>query len=189
MLDYSEITPKKCIIFDNEPYEVLSSHVFRKQMRKPVNQTKLRHMITGRIVEQSFHQAEKVREADIETKEIKYLYASRGESWFCDASDPSKRFTLTDAVLEGKQKFLKPNTLVEAMVFAEAVIGVRLPIKVELLVKEAAPAVKGNTVQGGTKQVVLETGATLNTPMFINEGDIIRINTETGDYVERVDKK
>jgi elongation factor P len=189
MLDYSEITPKKYIIFDNEPYEVLSSHVFRKQMRKPVNQTKLKNMISGRIVEQSFHQAEKVHKADIDTKEIKYLYASRGEFWFCDAHDSSKRFTLDENILEGKEKFLKPNSIVEALMFEGTAIGVRLPIKVELTVKEAAPAVRGNTVQGGTKQVVLETGATLNTPMFINEGDIVRVNTETGEYAERVDKK
>jgi elongation factor P len=75
------------------------------------------------------------------------------------------------------------------MVFDDAVIGIRFPIKMELLVKEAAAAVKGNTVQGGLKQVILETGATVNVPMFINEGDLIRINTETGTYAERVDKK
>jgi elongation factor P len=75
------------------------------------------------------------------------------------------------------------------MSFEDRIIDIRLPIKVDLAVKEAAPAVRGNTVQGGSKQVVLETGATINTPMFINEGDLIRVNTETGEYTERVDKK
>jgi elongation factor P len=74
------------------------------------------------------------------------------------------------------------------MVFNDEIIGIHLPIKVDLKVTEAAPAVKGNTVQGGSKLVTLETGATVNVPMFVNEGDILRINTETGEYTERVTK-
>ena len=77
----------------------------------------------------------------------------------------------------------------DASVGAGKIISVRVPIKVELLVKEAPPAVRGNTAQGGTKQIVLETGATVNAPLFIGEGDLVRINTEVGQYVERVDKK
>lgn len=188
IIDYNEIKPGKCIVLNGEPYAVMSSHVAQKQKRRPTNQTKLKHLVTGRVIEQTFQQSDKGEEADIETKEIKYLYTNKGESWFCDAKDPSDRFKLEDSVLEGKQVFLKPNTIVDAMIFDEKVIGVRFPIKVELLVKEAAPAVRGNTVSGGSKQVVLETGATLNVPLFINEGDLIRVNTETGDYAERVDK-
>jgi len=84
---------------------------------------------------------------------------------------------------------MKPNMIVEALVFDEKIIGIKLPIKMDLKVTEAPPAVKGNTAQGGSKQITLETGATLFAPLFINEGDIVRINTETGEYVERVDKK
>jgi len=158
-------------------------------MRKQQNQTKLRSLLTGKVIPASFHAADKAEEADIETKEIKYLYKNRGETWFCEASDPSKRFALSDAVLEGKDRFLKVNSIVTAVIFnEETIIGIRTPIKVDLVVKEAAPAVKGNTVQGGTKQIVLETGATINVPMFINQGDVLRINTETGEYTERVGK-
>lgn len=84
---------------------------------------------------------------------------------------------------------MKPNMTVEALVFDEKIIGIKIPIKMELRVTEAPPAVKGNTAQGGSKLITLETGATLNAPLFINEGDTVRINTETGEYVERVDKK
>lgn len=188
MLEYNEVTPKKCIILDNQPYEVLSSHVFRMQMRKPVNQTKLRNLITGKVTERSFHQSETLEEADIESKNIKYLYKNRGESWFCEEKDPSKRFTLSDAIFADGAKYVKPNSLVEAMVFDEKIIGVKLPIKVDLKVTEAQPAVKGDTAQGANKTVVMETGFTLNVPLFINEGDILRINTETGEYAERVGK-
>ena len=196
MLEYNDILPKKVILLNNEPYEVLDAHVFRKQQRKPVNQTKLRHLVTGKVTEQAFHVSEKVAEADLSTKQIKYLYTNRGEYWFCAEQNPAERFTLPESTVGLGGKFLKPNTVIEGLVFDDPsdddegkIISLRIPIKVELLVKEAPPAVKGNTAQGGTKLIVLETGATVNAPLFINEGDVVRINTETGDYVERVDKK
>ena len=188
MLDYNAILPKKFIVLDGEPYEVISSHVFRKQQRKPVNQTKLKNLITGKVTERSFHQSEKADEAEIESKSIKYLYANKGEAWFCEENDPSKRFAIPEATVGSALQFIKANSLIDALLFNEEIIGVRPPIKVELKVKEAAPAVKGNTAQGATKQVVLETGATVNVPLFVNEGDILRINTETGEYTERVEK-
>ena len=188
MLEYNEVTVRKYIIFENEPYECLDSHVFRKQQRKPVNATKLRNLLTGRIVEHSFHVSDKVEEAEITTKEVKYLYTNKGEYWFCEANDPSKRFQLAAVMLGDQAKFLKPNSIVTALVFDEKIFGLKLPIKMELKVTEAADAVKGNTVQGGTKQVTLETGAVINVPMFVNQGDVIKVNTETGDYVERVGK-
>jgi elongation factor P len=89
-------------------------------------------------------------------------------------------------VLGEGRKFLKPNSLIEAKGFEGNIFGINLPIKIELKVTEAPPAVKGDTAKGGNKLVTLETGATVNAPLFVNEGDIIRINTETGEYVERV---
>ncbi len=189
MLDYNEITAKKCIIYQGEPWEVIESHVARKQAMKPQNQTKLKSLISGKVLSVSFHAAEKAMEADIESKELKYLYSGKGMSWFCDPKKPSDRLSLKTEILEGKEGFLKMNTEVTAMLFDEKVIGIRLPIKVELLVTEADNAVKGNTISGGTKKVVLETGAIINVPMFINEGDVLRINTDTGEYSERVTKK
>ncbi len=188
MLEYNEITVHKVIIFEGEPYEVLTSHVFRKQQRKPVNATKMRNVMSGRIVEYSFHVNEKAEEADIEKKQVKFLYANKGEYWFCEANDPSKRFELDEELIGDAKKFLKPNMLVDVKVFEEKYIGVALPIKMELKVKEAAPGVKGDTAKGGMKRVVLETGAIIDAPLFVQEGDVLRINTETGEYVERVGK-
>jgi len=189
MLNYNEIVQKKCIVLDGAPYEVLASHVFRKQQRKPVNQTKLKNLITGKVTEYSFHQAETAEEADLDERSIKFLYATRGEYWFCEANDPSVRFSLPHEIIGDAGRFLKVNTSVLARMFDEKIIGVKLPIKMDLMVKEAPPGTKGNTAQGGNKQVVLETGATINVPLFINEGDIIRINTDTGEYAERIEKK
>jgi elongation factor P len=186
MLEYNEIKPRKYIIMDGDPYEVLSSHVFRKQQRKPVNATKLKNLITGKVTEYSFHQSEKAEEAEIDKRSIKYLYHNRGEYWFAEASDPSKRFQFDEATVGETIKYVRQNSLVDLLSFQERILGIEVPIKVELKVTEAPPAVKGNTATGGTKVVTLETGATINAPLFVSEGDVVSVNTETGDYVERV---
>lgn len=186
MFEYNEIVERKFITLDGAPYEVVSSHVFRKQQRKPVNATKLRNLITGKITERSFHQSEKVDEAEIITREIKYLYSNKGEHWFSEINDPSKRFKLETDMVGAQGKFLKQNSIVKALVFNDNIIGLKLPVKVDLKVTDAPPAVKGDTVTGGSKQITLETGAIINAPLFINEGDVIRINTETEEYAERV---
>lgn len=186
MLEYNEITVGKFIIFNGEPWEVLASHVFRKQQRKPVNATKLRSLITGRITENSFHASEKVEEAEIETKDIKFIYLAKGEYWFHEINDQSKRFSLKEEQIGYGGKFLKKDAVAKAMIFQDKIISVKLPIKVELKVIDAPPSTRGNTAQGGNKVVKVETGATVNAPLFINEGDTIRVNTETGEYVERV---
>ncbi|MEK7613433.1 MAG: hypothetical protein AAB439_00975 [Patescibacteria group bacterium] len=188
ILSYNEILPKKVIIYNNEPFEVLSSWVFRKQQRKPVNQTKLRAIKTGKVLEISFHQTETVEEADVEKKEFVYIYKAKGEVWFHEVGKPQNRIALGEEMVGQQIQYVKEKSVVTALVWDESVIGIQIPIKVELMVKEAPPAVKGNTAQGGSKQVVLETGAVVNTPLFINEGDIVRLNTETGEYVERVSK-
>ena len=186
MLEYNEITERKYIIYEGQPYEVLSSHVFRKQQRKPVNATKLKNMITGRVTEYSFHQSEKAEEAELEEKQISFIYEQKGEYWFHEANDKSKRFPLTETQVGLGAKFMKAGTTAKAMLFNEKIIGVKLPIKMELKVVEAPPAIKGNTAQGGNKVIKLETGATVNAPLFIEEGNTIVVNTETGEYVERV---
>ncbi|OHA60258.1 MAG: hypothetical protein A2589_03790 [Candidatus Vogelbacteria bacterium RIFOXYD1_FULL_46_19] len=185
MLEYNEIRPRKFIVWNNEPYEVLDSHVFRKQQRKPVNQTKLKNLITGKVVEQSFHQSEKVEEADLHSRAVKYLYSNRGEFWFAEPTNPKERFTLEENLVADKIKYVRANDEVELLSFNDKAIGLSVPIKVKLKVTEAAPAVKGNTAQGATKQITVESGATLNVPLFVNEGDIVEINTETGEYVGR----
>lgn len=185
-LEYDEIKERKYIVLDGEPWEVINSHVFRKQQRKPVNATKLKNLITGKVTERSFHVSEKVEEAEIEKREVKYLYNNRGQFWFSETNDPSKRFSLEEETVGSAGKFLKANSVIEVNSFDEKIIGVQIPIKVDLKVTEAHEAVRGNTAQGATKQVVVETGATVNVPMFIKEGETIRINTETGEYTERV---
>jgi len=189
-LQYSEIREKKIIIHDDEPCEVVESHVARTQQRKPQNQVKLKSLISGKVFPATFHVADSTDEADIIKRDITFLYYNRGEYWFCDPEDKSKRFKLDKILIGNATKFLKQNGNVTALIWdnddEEIIIKVTLPIKMELKVKEAPPAVRGDTSKSGNKIIILENGTTLNAPMFINEGDIIRVNTETGEYVERV---
>lgn len=188
VLAYNEISLKKVVVFNNEPCLVMASHVFRKQQRKPVNITKLKGLISGRMYEQTFHQNETAEEADMETKKIEFIYENRGEYVFCPVGKPSERFSLSPDLVGDQGHFLKPKSEIDALVYDDKIIGVKIPIKVDLVVKHADPAVKGNTSSGATKEVTLETGAHIHVPMFINEGDVIRVNTESGEYTERVDK-
>ena len=146
----------------------------------------MRNLKSGKVTEQSFHVSEKVEEAEIENRDVKYLYENRGEYWFCEPEDPAKRFKIDSNLIGQEIKFIKTNSILTGLVFDDEIIGVKFPIKVELKVTEAHDAVKGNTAQGGTKTVVVETGATVNVPMFVKEGETIRINSETGEYAERV---
>ncbi|MEN9920656.1 MAG: hypothetical protein RL538_549 [Candidatus Parcubacteria bacterium] len=188
VLSYNEITLKKVILHEGEPYLVVASHVFRKQQRKPVNITKLKGLKSGRVLEVTFHQNETVDEADMETRTVTFIYRKPGEFWFHTAGKPADRFTLSEDLVGDQGRFLKERTDMDAVVFEDEVIGLKFPIKVELKVKETMDAVKGNTSNSALKEVTLETGATIMAPMFINTGDIISINTETGDYSERVEK-
>lgn len=188
VLAYNEITLKKVILHNDEPSVVLASHVFRKQQRKPVNITKLKGLISGRVIEHTFHQNENATEAELEKKTITFIYKSKGEYWFHEKNNPRERFSLSEDLVGDQGKFIKEKTDLDALVYDEKIIGVTIPIKLELTVTEAMAAVKGNTSSGAQKEVTLETGANIMVPMFINEGDIISINTETGSYSERVQK-
>src|SRR3989344_4169973 len=155
ILSYNEILSKSIITYNNEPYEVLSSHIFRMQQRKPVNQTKLRHLVSGKVVEISFHQNETVTEADVGTMQALYLYTNRGESWFAETGNPKNRFSFLENIVRDKVQWLTQNSPVDVLTYEEKPMAIKIPVKVDLEVKDAPPAVKGNTVTGGTKLVEL----------------------------------
>jgi elongation factor P len=193
MLAYNEATIRKIIMHEGEPYEVLASHVFRKQQRKPVNATKLKNLLNGRVVEHSFQVSDKIDEADISKRPVKFIYAQKGELWFHPDGKPADRFTIAADLIGDKLQWMRPGDTYNAIIWTneddeEQIIGVAIPIKMDLKVKEAAPAVKGNTSSGALKTIVLETGAEINVPLFINEGDSVTVNTETGEYVGRAEK-
>lgn len=189
-LDYSDIRPKKTIMYNAEPHEVLEYHVARTQQRKPQNQVKLRNLINGKVIPATFHAADTVEEADISRKPAVFIYEAKGEYWFHFEGDAKNRFKMDTNLIADSAKWLKPNFVVDTLIWTnedddEVIIGVRVPIKVTLMVREAPPGIKGDTSSGGGKLVTLETGATVTTPLFISAGDLVIINTDTGEYVER----
>jgi len=171
---------------DGMPYEVIETHFLRMQQRKAVVQTKIRNLITGKLLDRNFQASDNFEEAEITKKNAMFIYESRGEYWFHEEGNPKARFSLSEELVGDQGQFLKPNTKVMTLTFQDKVIKVEIPIKMEFKVTEAPPSIKGNTAQGGTKQVTIEGGAKVNVPLFINEGEMIRINTQTGEYVERV---
>jgi elongation factor P len=187
MLDYSNLKKGVQIIIEGEPYEIIEARPLKMAQRRVVLQTKLRNLISGNLISRNFQQGETFEEAEISKFEAKFLYSHRGRFFFCQKDNPSKRFDLTLETIGESSKFLKPGQIVEGLLFEEKVINVSLPIKVQLKVIEAPPGVKGERAQPGTKLVTLETGAQISAPLFIEQGDIIEVNTETGEYVRRVE--
>ncbi len=185
-LAYTDLTKGILFIMDGAPYEVLESHFLRMQQRKAVVQTKIRNLITGKILDLNFQPSDSFDEADIQKKSAIFIYQSKGEYWFHEEGNPKNRFSLSGDIVGDQGKFLKANTKVSTMVFEEKVIKVEIPVKMDFKVIEAPPSIKGNTAQGGSKQVTIEGGAKISAPLFVNEGETIRINTQTGEYVERV---
>jgi elongation factor P len=174
------------IVLDGTPYEVLSvTHTHLGRGGSTV-EAKLRNLRNETVIYKNFKQADTIEEAEIEKIKYQFIYQHRGIFWFANCENPKERISLEEKIIGEKAKFLKPNTIVEATKFKNEIISIKLPIKVDLKVIEAPPGVKGDTAQGGSKIVKLETGAEISVPLFIKEGDIIRVNTETGEYVERV---
>lgn len=188
MLAYTELKKGTVFIYEKDPYEVIESNFLRMQQRKAVVQTKIRNLITGKILDRNWQASDSFEEAEVEKKNAIFIYESRGEYWFHEEGNPKSRFALSAEIIGSPAQFLKPNTKITSVVFNGKVIKVQIPIKMEFKVVEAPPAIRGNTAQGGTKVVTLEGGVKVNAPLFVDTDDIIRINTETGEYVERVGK-
>lgn len=188
MLSMNDLENGSFVIIDGDPYEILEvAHLHMGRGSGSV-QTRIKNLRTGQVYSRNYKPADSFEEADIEKPKVKFLYSHRDEYWFSEPDKPQNRFTLKAELIGEPAKFLKPNLEVTAFQFNGKIINIILPIKVDLKVKEAPPAVRGNTAQGGTKSVTLEGGAEINAPLFINEGDVVRVNTSTGEYVERMEK-
>jgi elongation factor P len=185
-LDINDLKRGTLIVIDGGPYSVLSvKHTHMGRGGASV-QSKIKDLRSGKVLDRTFKPSDNVDEADIRRMDVKFIYERKGEYWFHEPGKPEKRFSLGGVVLGEQGKFLKPNMEVKAFLFSGNVINVELPIKAGYKVIEAPPSIRGNTSQGGNKPVVIEGGAKINVPLFIEEGDTIRVNTETGEYAERV---
>lgn len=186
MLSYFDLRKGVQFILNGQPYEVLEFQQIFKAQDVVVARTKIRNLITGKVLEKTFHKGETFEEAELEKIELKFIYASRNKFCFAEVDNLKNRFELTGEQIGEGAKFLKPNQTLTGIKFKGKVINIILPIKVNLKVIEAPPGIKAGRAEPGTKTVTLETGAKINVPLFIKEGDIIEINTETCQYLRRV---
>jgi elongation factor P len=186
MLNYFDLRKGVQFILDGQPHEVLEFQQIIKAQDATVIRTKVKNLITGKILDRTFHKGDSFEETESGKTQVKFIYSNRGKYVFSYLDEPSKRFELTEEKIGPGAKFLVPNTILDGTVYEDRVISVTLPIKVQLKIKEAAPGVKGNRAQSGTKAAVLETGATIQVPLFVEAGDVIEINTESGEYSRRV---
>lgn len=173
------------IVVNNEPYQVIFSQHARTAQRRAFVRTKLKNLVTGQILEKTFNASDKIGKANIEKTKANFLYIEKDDLFFMD-NQTYEQFSLKKSCLRDQEKFLKEGTEVVILMFDKKPINVELPKKINLRVIEAPPGIKGDSATTPTKTVTLETGAKINVPIFIKTGDTIRINTESGGYVERV---
>ncbi len=184
-MDLNDVKLGAIVLMNNEPMQVIWSNRMRTAQRKPVMQAKLKNVITGKVLEYSFKFGEKVIEADVTRENANFLYADEDGTHFMNNSTFETVDLPKDATAE-QEPFLIEGTKVQVLRFNGKPVSIELPIKVDLKVVEAPPSVTGNSGGSITKPVKVETGLMVNAPMFIKDGEVIRIDTRTGEYVERV---
>ncbi|PIR98123.1 MAG: elongation factor P [Candidatus Colwellbacteria bacterium CG10_big_fil_rev_8_21_14_0_10_42_22] len=185
MLNINDLKRGSLIVLDGEPHRVIFTKHTHMGRGSASLQAKVKNLINGKVLDRGFKPADEFEEAELEKADSIFIYSRNDEFWFHEVGNPASRFSINKEAIGEQADFLKSNMEVRAVRFKEKIINVELPIKVDYIVKEAPPNVRGNTAQGGTKQVTLETGAKISTPMFVEIGDKIRVNTETREYVER----
>lgn len=185
----TEIKPGVVLLYNGEPYVVQWSNFMRMQQRKPVMQTKMKHLVSGKVIEYSFKPGETIEAADLERIRVSFLYHDHEGSHFME-NENYEQFSFSDELLGVKAKFLKEGMEVQILKFNGNAINVDLPPKVEMKVTSAPPGVRGDSAQGSVmKECILENGLMVRTPLFVKEGDVVKVSTDTGEYVERVDQK
>ncbi len=173
------------IEIDGEPYVVVQFQFVKPGKGQALYKCKLKNMVTGAQFDKTFRSGDKMKEANLEEKEMEYLY-SDGETYcFMNMTTYDQVFLSEDQVSEAKA-FLKENTVCNTLLFDENVIGISLPNFVELKIEVAEPWAKGDTASGSTKPATLETGVVIQVPPFVEAGEMVKIDTRTGEYVERV---
>lgn len=173
------------IEINGEPFAIVDFQHVKPGKGGAFVRTTLKSMISGNVFDKTFRSGEKVDKPDLEEREMQYLYESDDEFHFMD-NDTYEQSFLTRDQLGDARNFLQENVTVAVLFHNGKPIGVEVPIFVELAVTETEPGVKGDTASGGTKPAKLETGMTVQVPLFVNEGDVLKIDTRTGKYMERV---
>ena len=185
MLEAGQLRKGLKLEFDGEPYVIVQFEFVKPGKGQALYKCKLKNMLTGAQFDRTFRSGEKFNQADLEEVEMEYLYFDGDSYCFMNTSTYDQEMLGQDQVSEAVP-FLKENTVCSVLLFQGRPIGVTLPNFVELRITQAEPWVKGDTAGGDTKPATLETGHVVQVPPFVNDGELIRIDTRTGQYVERV---
>ena len=185
MISTNQFKTGVIIKFNNEMCEILDYQLVKMQQRQPIVRTRLKNIKTGNVLEQAFRSGDKFEEVYLEDRPIQYLYHDGSKYHFMD-SQSYQEVVVSESLLGDQVHYLKDNSEVKGRFSGEELILVELPSSVELKVTETEPGVRGDTAKSGTKPATAETGAVIKVPLFVNQGDSIRVDTRTGQYLERV---
>ena len=185
MLSLTDLKVGTKFVMDGDIYQVLYNEHSKVARGGAMLRTKLKNLNTNAVIEKTFKGSEKFEEANLERKNCQFLYLE-GNDFFFMNNDTYDQFSLNKKVLGSSVNYIKEGDTIQLQYFNSKPISVELPPKVKLKVTKAAVGVKGNTASSATKPITLETGYVLQTPLFVKEGDIVLVNTQTGEYVERV---
>ena len=186
MISTSDFKKGRKIVFNKEPYMVIDFTHVKPGKGGAFVRTKMKNMITGLMHEETFRSGEKFEDPGLEYKDMQFLYQDNTLYHFMDLNS-YKQISLNKHQIEEALNYLKEQSIYNALFFQEKLIGIAPPMFMELTVTDAPPGIKGNTAQGGaTKPITLETGFVVNAPLFIEEGNILKIDTRTGEYIERI---
>ncbi|MFA6098007.1 MAG: elongation factor P [Patescibacteria group bacterium] len=183
MLTINDLKTGAYLTLQGEPYVVVKHDFIKMAQSKGIMRVNLRNLKTGQVLDQTFKGQEKIEEADISRSKANYLYQD-GQSYYFMDNSSYDQFFVSETQLGDKRNFLIENMEVEVLNYNGEPINIEVPNKVKLKVKQAPPGIRGDTAQGSvTKRVTLENGYEVDTPLFIKEGEIVEVNTETGKYV------
>jgi elongation factor P len=172
------------ILFENDLYTIEDYQHRTPGNKRGFVQAKMRNMKTGRLLEHKFSSGDKIEVARVERRPAQFLYRDNDSFYFMD-NETHDQFHLDQVMMSGQSKYLKEGDTVDVETYQNQVVGCQLPMNVTLRVVETVPGIKGDTATGGSKPATLETGAVVQVPLFINENDIVRVDTRTGEYIER----
>lgn len=184
MISSNDFRPGVTIEIDNQVWQVVDFQHVKPGKGAAFVRAKIKNLQTGAVIERTFNAGEKLPKAQVDRRPMQYLYAD-GDSFHFMDTETYDQVMLTKEHLTEALNFLKENMEITVLFFNGTIIGVELPNSVDLTVVETDPGIRGDTATGGTKPAKLETGYVVKVPMFINEGDVLRIDTRSGAYIER----
>ncbi|MBC86497.1 MAG: elongation factor P [Bdellovibrionaceae bacterium] len=187
MVSTSDFKKGLKLLVDDEPYSIIDFNHFKPGKGNSITRTKLKHLISGSNLEKTFKSGEKFKQPDVEYNEMDYLYNDDTGYHFMNP-ESYDQIAMAEEDLTDFKDYLTENMKVKVCFYNERAVTIEIPLTVELEVADTEPGFKGNTVTGGTKPATLQTGLKVNVPLHINIGDTLKINTLTGEYLERVSK-